>query len=157
MAIKDAESQITKSNSQEVDNAVDSVKKLPREQQDQVIQKLEMYSGPIPAPHILEQYDEIDPGAAKLIIENGVDESRHRRDMESKILEMSRKKDLRRDWMAIFMGSLAMVIGGFLIYKNHYVVGTIFSGISVIGLVGQFLGSDSDSNNGDTEEKSSDD
>lgn len=51
-----------------------------------------MYSGPIPAPHFLKEYDEMDPGAAKQIIDNGVEESHHRRQMESRILDMNKKK-----------------------------------------------------------------
>ena len=51
-----------------VDEVIDSVKKLPREEQEMAISKLEMYSGPIPHPDILKKYDELDPGAAKLLL-----------------------------------------------------------------------------------------
>ena len=43
-----------------------------------------MQSGPIPRPDILKKYNDLDPGAAKKIINNGVQESVHRRKMESK-------------------------------------------------------------------------
>lgn len=119
-------------------------KRLPQEEQHEVMQKLEMYSGPIPAPHILEQYDKMDPGAAKQIIDNGVEESHHRRQMESKILEDQKKTRFRRDWMGFLIGILSICVGGFLIYKDHYVVGSIFSGVSVLGLVGLFLGEQTD-------------
>lgn len=152
MATKD-KSKPVKGEQQSVDKVVDHVKRLPRNEQHQVMQKLEMFSGPIPAPHILKQYDEMDPGAAKQIIDNGVEESHHRRKMESKMLEMSRKRKIRRDWMGFVIGITSILVGAFLIYKDHYVVGTIFSGISILGLVGQFLGDDSTSNSSSEQEK----
>lgn len=152
MATKD-KSKPVKGEQQSVDKVVDHVKRLPRNEQHQVMQKLEMFSGPIPAPHILKQYDEMDPGAAKQIIDNGVEESHHRRQMESKMLEMSRKRKIRRDWMGFVIGITSILVGAFLIYKDHYVVGTIFSGISILGLVGQFLGDDSTSNSSSEQEK----
>lgn len=152
MATKD-KSKPVKGEQQSVDKVVDHVKRLPRNEQHQVMQKLEMFSGPIPAPHILKQYDEMDPGAAKQIIDNGVEESHHRRQMESKMLEMSRKRKIRRDWMGFIIGITSILVGAFLIYKDHYVVGTIFSGISILGLVGQFLGDDSTSNSSSEQEK----
>lgn len=152
MVTKD-KSKPVKGEQQSVDKVVDHVKRLPRNEQHQVMQKLEMFSGPIPAPHILKQYDEMDPGAAKQIIDNGVEESHHRRQMESKMLEMSRKRKIRRDWMGFVIGITSILVGAFLIYKDHYVVGTIFSGISILGLVGQFLGDDSTSNSSSEQEK----
>lgn len=152
MATKD-KSKPVKGEQQSVDKVVDHVKRLPRNEQHQVMQKLEMFSGPIPAPHILKQYDEMDPGAAKQIIDNGVEESHHRRKMESKMLEMSRKRKIRRDWMGFVIGITSILVGAFLIYKDHYVVGTIFSGISILGLVGQFLGDDATSNSSSEQEK----
>ncbi|MCI1699483.1 DUF2335 domain-containing protein [Liquorilactobacillus nagelii] len=123
-----------------VDEAVERVKQLPPEQKAQAIEKLEMYSGPIPHPDILKKYDDIDPGAAKLIIENGVDESKHRRKMESDSLEYARRDNKRRDYMGFSIGLVGMGIGGLLIWLNHTVTGTIFSGVSLVMLVSLFLG-----------------
>lgn len=129
--------------SSEIDEAVDSVKKLPPHQQQRVIAKLEMHSGPIPQPDILKQYDEIDPGAAKQIIDNGVEESIHRRKMETDMLIATKKDRRRRDWMGFVIGIIALGTGAFLIYMDHVVTGTIFSGVSVLGLVSLFLANDS--------------
>ncbi|ESS02203.1 hypothetical protein NB22_00610 [Limosilactobacillus fermentum NB-22] len=71
--------------SKEDQEIIDQVKKLPiskKEQQD-IIATMEMYSGPIPHPKILAGYQALYPDAAKKIIENGLDESRHRRQLET--------------------------------------------------------------------------
>ncbi len=80
-----------------VDDVVERVTKLPPHEQEQAIEKLEMYSGPIPHPDILKKHDDIDPGVAKLIIENGVEESKHRRSMENQALAFAQKDRKRRD------------------------------------------------------------
>lgn len=150
-----SKSDIEKRDIQDVDEAVAHVKKMPRDQQNQVMQKLEMFSGPIPAPHILKQYDEMDPGAAKQIIDNGVQESTHRRKMENKILEISKRRGRRRDWMAFIIGILSIGAGFFLIWKDHYVVGTIFSGVSLVSLVGTFLDNEDSDNSDDSNNEES--
>lgn len=45
------------------------------------------YQGPIPPPSILEGFDRIVPGAAHRLIQLAEDESKHRRELESKTLE----------------------------------------------------------------------
>ncbi|MQM78823.1 hypothetical protein [Lentilactobacillus buchneri] len=44
---------------------LDQVEALPEEKRQEMMQTLEMYSGPIPHPEILEGYEKLDPGAAK--------------------------------------------------------------------------------------------
>ncbi|WP_302175509.1 DUF2335 domain-containing protein [Limosilactobacillus ingluviei] len=154
MTTKQDNHKLIKDDQQSVDTVVDHVKQLPRDEQHQVMQKLEMFSGPIPAPHILKQYDEMDPGAAKQIIDNGVEESHHRRQMEEKMLEIGRRRSIRRDWMGYSIGIISIIVGGILIYQDHYVVGTIFSGVTILGLVGQFLGEDSNKTTSDNQHSS---
>lgn len=96
----------------------------------------------------------MDPGAAKQIIDNGVEESHHRRQMEEKMLEIGRRRSIRRDWMGYSIGIISIIVGGILIYQDHYVVGTIFSGVTILGLVGQFLGEDSNKTPSDNQHSS---
>ncbi len=42
------------------------------------------YQGPIPPPEILERFDILVPGTAKLMIEQSAEESRHRHALEEK-------------------------------------------------------------------------
>lgn len=67
--------------SAEDQEVLDQVSKLPLSDKDKnsIMATLEMYSGPIPHPKILAGYQALYPDAAQKIIENGLEESRHRR------------------------------------------------------------------------------
>lgn len=119
---------------------VDAVTKLDNQEQQQVIAKLDMYAGPIPHPDILARYEELDPGAAKKIIDNGVEESVHRRELEDKSMEYTRSDKRRRDWMGFIIGILGMAFSALLLHEGHPVVGSLFAGGSLVVLVGMFLG-----------------
>ncbi|WP_160993144.1 DUF2335 domain-containing protein [Ligilactobacillus salivarius] len=135
-----------------VDEVIDSVKKLPREDQEMAISKLEMYSGPIPHPDILKKYDELDPGAAKLIIENGVKESEHRRKLEVQAMNYTAKDSKRREWMGFFLGIIIILVGALLIYLGHTITGTVLSGISAVSLVSLFVGNSSEEDKSEKKE-----
>lgn len=96
---KEKDTNLQQKNSDiEVEQVLDKVSQMPDEQKQLTMSKLEMYSGPIPHPRYLKQYEDLDPGAAKLIIENGVEEARHRTDMKNKAIEFSRRDHKRRDY-----------------------------------------------------------
>ena len=51
------------------------------------LQQLEISSGPIPSPQILQQYNQIVPDAAEGIIKVAEKQSDHRIDLERKVVE----------------------------------------------------------------------
>ena len=118
---------------------LDKVQALPRERKQEMVAHLEMYSGPIPHPNILKGYEELDTGAAKAIIKNGLAESDHRRNLET-------KRQKRRGNLAYIMlfGSLVLcllfILGSFMLIMNgHTIVGSIFGGTSFLFLVGSMV------------------
>ena len=48
--------------------------------------EISAYSGPLPHPDILRQYEDVVPGSAALIIKQFEEQSRHRRSMEAKVI-----------------------------------------------------------------------
>lgn len=118
---------------------LDKLENLPSEDQEKIIATMEMYSGPIPHPAILEGYEKLCPGAAKEIIENGVQESQHRRKLET-------KRQARRGHLAWFtLGSLVLVtilllVGSFvLIMNNHRIIGTVFGAGGFLVFLGSLV------------------
>ncbi|PWS24065.1 DUF2335 domain-containing protein [Enterococcus faecium] len=134
------------SSNEEIIEILDKVDKMEPEDQAQTIMTLEMHYGPIPHPDILKKYKELDKGSAKLIIENGVQESVHRREMEKLALEKSVRDKRRGQYLGFLIGLIVIMTGFWLINNNHPITGTLLSGTSLLGLVGSFTGNDSSYN-----------
>lgn len=134
------------SNEDEIVEIIDKVERLEPEQKEQAMMTLEMHYGPIPHPEILKKYEELDKGAAKLIIENGVQESVHRREMEKAIFKKAVNDKKRGHYLGFLIGLIVILAGCWLIYSEHPITGTLLSGTSLLGLVGSFTGNDSSSN-----------
>ncbi|HAM86069.1 DUF2335 domain-containing protein [Limosilactobacillus mucosae] len=133
-----AEAKIKKNVDQNDQEIIDQVKKLPisDEQKHDIIATMEMYSGPIPHPKILAGYQALYPNAAEKIIENGLEESRHRRQLET--ARQRRRGHLAWGSMLLLVLLCLLFMTGsfYLVLKNHPVIGSIFGGGSFITLVG---------------------
>lgn len=120
---------------------LDQVKRLPisEEKKNDIIATMEMYSGPIPHPKILAGYQSLYKNAAEEIIENGLDESRHRRALET--ARQTRRGHLAWASMIILaFFCVAFIIGSFaLIIKGHEIIGSIFGGGAFITFAATFL------------------
>lgn len=132
---------------------IDAVQRMPENERQETMVSLEMHYGPIPHPTILKAYDDMAEGSAKLIIENGVAESKHRREMEKAILRKEVNDKKRGHYLGFLIGSLVIVLGFWLIMNDHTIAGSALTGITVLGLVGSFTGgSDSRSNSDENQE-----
>lgn len=82
-----------------------------------VERKVEMhlahYQGPMPPPMLLEQYDKIVPGCAKMIVDEFQANSKHSRHIEILGITGMIRKDVRAQWMAFVL----VIIGFFLIWE----------------------------------------
>lgn len=82
------------------------------------------YSGPIPPPNFLVEYERMVPGIAKKFLNAPHLEAEHRRNLEKMVTEKQLKLANRGQKMAFALASLC-VVGAF---------GTIFFGYSLEGL-----------------------
>ena len=130
-------------NNYEIDSIVDKVESLPEEERSLIYQKLEIYQGDLPHPKILEGYNELYPDAAKRIIENGIAETEHRREMEKRYLNANIKAHNLGQILGFVIAILIIVGGIYLILKDHQVSGSILSGVSALGVTGMFTGNNS--------------
>lgn len=92
--------------------------------------------GPLPSPYILRGYDEIYPGAAKIIIDEFQKNSDHIREMQELSLREQTNKDKRGQWMAFI---ILVIILSIVLYSLN--LGNItfagVAGIAFIGMVAQ--------------------
>lgn len=118
-------------NEQEIIEAENQNKEESRSfAQIQVSQKFE---GPIPTPQILEGYETIYPGAAKIIIDDFKANSKYIREANQKAMEAQIAKEKRGQYMAysILIGILC-IVGISLILGNVTFAGV--SGLAFLAL-----------------------
>ena len=130
----------------EINNIVDEVERLPQEQRQVVLQKLEIYQGDLPHPDILKGYQDLDSDAAKKIIDNGIAESQHRREMEDKYVSGNIASH-KLGQLFGFIIALVVIIGGiYLIATDKQIAGSILTGTTALGLIGLFTGNSQNKN-----------
>lgn len=104
-----------------------------------VVQKREIFQGPLPHPSHLREYDDIVPGMAERLLALTEKEMGHRHNIQSKALDGAIRKDKRGQWMAFFLSTAIFSLGGFLLWKEQYAVGATLISANVIGLAGVFI------------------
>jgi len=99
----------------------------------------EQYSGPLPHPEIMRQYDSIVPGLANRIIHQFEEQSKHRRELEQKVI----KSDLVMARLGLIFGfiiGMASVIGGIITaLLGKELAGGFIGSSGLIGLVSVFI------------------
>lgn len=123
----------------EVEEILDELPKLERDKVESYIIR-QSYSGPLPSPQLLREFDEVEEGTAKKIVDNFITESNHRRQLESKSLDYSARDVKMGAWFGFILG-LVGLIGGFLVllFTDHAIAGSVLSGGSLVALVTLFL------------------
>ncbi|MCX6989543.1 MAG: DUF2335 domain-containing protein [Chlamydiae bacterium] len=97
------------------------------------------YSGPIPPPDYLIQYEKLLPGIAKKFLEAPYQESEHRRTLEVKMVDAQIKLGYRGQVIAGLIAG-ACVIGSFAaIYFGHSIEGLGTLLFSIGAFVGVFI------------------
>ena len=108
-------------------------KSIPTQKSKTVVMQSQ-YSGPLPAPIDLENYERISTGFADRIITMAEKEMQHRHDIENKAIEYSRTDVARGQWFAFIIIITVMICGLFLILNNKEVAG-LASIITALGVL----------------------
>ncbi|HSX12289.1 MAG TPA: DUF2335 domain-containing protein [Rhabdochlamydiaceae bacterium] len=88
------------------------------------IAAFQSYSGPIPPPNFLEQYERMVPGSAARFLEEPHHEAEHRRKLEKNMVEAQIRLANRGQIMAFLLATICIIAS----------FGTIFLGYSLEGL-----------------------
>jgi uncharacterized membrane protein len=97
------------------------------------------FSGPLPPPHVLGQYNQAFPNAAERIMEMAEGQSKHRQDLEKSRVLADIDNERRGQWLA-FALALFMFVGGFLlVWQGTSVVGLTLLIAEIAALVGLFI------------------
>lgn len=97
------------------------------------------YSGPLPPPSILQQYNDIVPGAAERILRMAEQQSEHRQLLEKTVVIGDSKRADRGLICGLIVALAALGGGVFLIFTGHEWSGASIAGLDIIGLVSVFV------------------
>lgn len=104
------------------------------------------YSGPIPPPSILREFDSLIPGTAERIIRSFEQEQAHRQRVELdvasaniRIAEGTLNERRRGQTMAAGMGCLLLAATVLLSLLGHETVAGILGGTALVAVIGLFL------------------
>lgn len=103
------------------------------------VSKTEFYSGPLPHPSLLKQYDDVVPGAAERIIVLLEEQSRHRMYLEKTVIVGDNK---RANWGLISGWSIAilfLIASVALILAGYGAYGAIVGAVDLVALVAVFI------------------
>lgn len=96
-------------------------------------------SGPIPSHEEFAGYEAVLPGAADRILSMGEQQTKHRINLENKVIN----HDIIKSYAGLFFGLIVCLGGFYTSYKivelGHSVAGTLFGAAPLAGLVAVFV------------------
>jgi uncharacterized membrane protein len=120
-------------------------KKLPNRNPDSApiqpatITSVTTFSGPIPPPEFLKQYDLLVPGIAKRFLEEPHLEAEHRRNLEKTMLSERIRMSKRGQWMAFCLALLSILAAFTAIFTGYSIAGLAIFFTAAASLVGVFF------------------
>lgn len=113
----------------------------PAPQQPKVNQQIvtQTFSGPLPPPKLLEEYNMILPGAAERILSMAEAEAKHRHEMEKTVLIETASEAKRGQKYGLFMGIFAITASVVAAFLGAEKTAMVIGGSTVVGLVTVFI------------------
>jgi uncharacterized membrane protein len=111
----------------------------PRDREIGVSTKVEQFSGPLPPPAILEQYNNVVPGAAERILKMAEEQSNHRRSLEQKVISSDVDNARLGMVFGFIIGLVAILAGVYIVIIDKNNQGYFLSLGAIVALVGVFV------------------
>lgn len=103
------------------------------------IQKTTSFSGPIPPPTILEEYNRIVPGAADRILKMAEAESQFAKDITFAAIRTEADEVKRGQILGFCIGLAALATAALALHLGHPTAAGVIGGTTVVGLVSVFV------------------
>jgi uncharacterized membrane protein len=110
-------------------------------QAQQVIQQTQTqsFSGPIPSPDLLAQYNQIIPDAAERILSMAENEAKHAHSIEMLALTSHAKEKKRGQYFGVLVTALAFITAGVALVLGHPTAAATIGSTTVVGLATAFV------------------
>lgn len=120
---------------------------VPEEKKEEVLRYLtartlisaSSFSGPLPSPSILGDYNEILTNGAERIMKMAENQSSHRIDLEKHAIIEELRQSKNGQIFGFILAILGMLIAFVLAYLGHDTVAGIFGTTTIVGLVTVFV------------------
>jgi uncharacterized membrane protein len=116
-----------------------SNKKSMTVQKSSQITTAEMYVGPIPPASEMQKYEEICPGLSNRIMAMAESQSSHRQQIELIVIKTSSRNSTLGVVFAFIIAIAFLLVGGFCIYLDKTLIGSLFGGVGLSAVVGAFI------------------
>ena len=97
------------------------------------------FSGPLPHPLILKQYEETVPGSADRIIRQAETQTHHRIQLEKDVIAADIRQAQCGLWAGLFVATISIVGGCTLVAAGHDWAGAVVATATVVSLVAVFV------------------
>lgn len=124
---------------QEMERRMEEMSGGEREQVIQTITHQQEFSGPLPPPPILQDYERIQPGFANRIVSMAEVQQSHRHNLEKKSVDAAIGVEARGQHYALAVSILIILGSLFLIANGKEISGTILAGGTLTGLAYIFI------------------
>jgi uncharacterized membrane protein len=97
------------------------------------------YSGPLPPPEMLKQFDEVLPGLAKIIVDRVEKQSDHRMRLEERTIFEQLSESRRGQHYGLVIGLSGLLTCAVLALMGHDTVAAVIGAMDLAGLVAIFV------------------
>jgi uncharacterized membrane protein len=99
----------------------------------------ELFSGPVPPPQILAQYNAVIPGGAERLLAMAEEQSKHRMALERFVVESEARRADRGLMAGVLVAITGFVAATVMALAGQTLVAGIVSALDIAGLVGVFV------------------
>lgn len=97
------------------------------------------FSGPIPPPEALAQYDQIVPGSADRIIQMAENETKHRHSLENTALNATVNETRRGQRYGMAIGIVVLITSIIALFLGYETAASVLGGGTLVSLVSVFV------------------
>lgn len=97
------------------------------------------FSGPLPPPQLLKQYNDVVPNGAERLMQMAERQQGHRHDLENVVINGNVKAEARGQWMGLLISVVVIVAGTYLAAMGKQITGGLLVGVDVVALASVFV------------------